>query len=91
VATGEYTEPVPQAELIAMLELAAELKKTRISRKLSLTDVAKRSGIDKASLSRIENGQNINPTVRTLETIARCIGARLRFRLESNKRSSKKR
>ena len=33
-----------------------------------------------------ENGQNINPTVRTLETIARCIGARLRFRLESNER-----
>ncbi len=55
-------------------------------RKLSLADVAKRSGIDKAALSRIESGQNTNPTVATLETIARSIGARLRFKLETTTR-----
>lgn len=86
VATGEYTEPIPQAEYVMMLELAAELKKARKDKRLSLADVAKKSGIDKAALSRIENGQNVNPTVGTLETIARSIGARLRFRLELAKR-----
>jgi DNA-binding Xre family transcriptional regulator len=81
LATGDYTEPIPQSELFMMLELAAELKKARCKQRLSLTDVAKRSGIDKAALSRIENGQNTNPTVGTLETIARSIGAELHFRL----------
>jgi DNA-binding XRE family transcriptional regulator len=85
LATGDYTEPVQQPELLMMLELAAELKQARKEKRLSLADVAKRSGIDKAALSRIENGQNTNPTIGTLETIARSIGARLRFRLEHAK------
>src|SRR5690242_16307872 len=61
LASGDYTQPVPQAELVMMLELAAELKRARKGRRLSLADVARRSGIDKAALSRIENGQNTNP------------------------------
>jgi DNA-binding XRE family transcriptional regulator len=86
LATGDYADPVPQSELVTMLQLAAELKKARQDRRLSLADVAKRSGIDKAALSRIENGQNTNPTIATLETIARSIGARLKFQLETSKR-----
>ncbi len=86
IATGDYTEPVPQSEFLMVLELAAELKRARKDRRLSLADVARRSGIDKAALSRIENGQNTNPTIGTLETIARSIGARLQFRLEAVKR-----
>jgi DNA-binding Xre family transcriptional regulator len=82
VASGEYTEPVPQPEYLMMLELAAELKRTRQAKRLSLADVARRSGIDKAALSRIENGQNSNPTIGTLQTIARSMGVQLRFQLE---------
>jgi DNA-binding XRE family transcriptional regulator len=82
VASGDYTEAVPQSDLLTMLELAAAIKSARKERHLSLTDVAKRSGIDKAALSRIENGQNVNPTIGTIETIARAIGSRLRFQLE---------
>ena len=81
VASGEYTAPIPQPEYLMMLELAAELKRTRQARRLSLADVAKRSGIDKAALSRIESGQNANPTIGTLQTIARAFGVRLRFEL----------
>jgi DNA-binding XRE family transcriptional regulator len=88
VASGEYTSPTPQPEFLMMLELAAELKQLRKGKRLSLADVARRSGIDKAALSRIENGQNVNPTVGTLETIARSIGAQLRFRLEATTRKS---
>ncbi len=82
VATGDYTAPMPQSEYVMMLELAAELRRVRKDRRLSLADVAKRTGIDKAALSRIENGQNANPTIGTLETIARSLGGRLSFRLE---------
>jgi DNA-binding XRE family transcriptional regulator len=82
IASGDYTEAMPQAEFLLMLELAAELRHARKSKRLSLADVAKRSGIDKAALSRIENGQNVNPTIGTLETIARSLGATLRFKLE---------
>ena len=83
VSSGDYTQPVLQSELVAMLELAAALKGARQARKLSLADVSRRSGIDKAALSRIENGQNINPTISTLETIARSLGSRLRVILEN--------
>jgi DNA-binding XRE family transcriptional regulator len=82
VTSGEYTDPISQPDLLMMLELAAALKQFRKDRRLSLSDVAKRSGIDKAALSRIENGQNVNPTVGTLETIARSLGTQLRFQLD---------
>jgi len=82
VASGEYTEPIPQPEYLMMLELASELKRTRQAKRLSLADVARRSGIDKAALSRIENGQNANPTIGTLQTIARSMGVRLRIQVD---------
>ena len=82
VASGEYSEPVLQADFVTMLELAAGLKKARQEQGLSLADVADRSGIDRAAISRIENGLNVNPTVATLENLARSLGTRLRFSLE---------
>jgi hypothetical protein len=48
VASGEYRKPIPQPELFMMLELAAALKSARKHQRLSLADVARRSGIDKA-------------------------------------------
>jgi DNA-binding XRE family transcriptional regulator len=88
LASGEYTEPVPQSELLMMLELAAELKKARTTQGLSLATVAKRSGIDKEALRRIEAGMNTNPPISTLELIARCVGARLTFQLDLSARGS---
>jgi DNA-binding Xre family transcriptional regulator len=85
VASGKYSAPIRQPDLLMMLELAAALKQVRKDRKLSLTDLARRSGIDKAALSRIENGQNVNPTIGTLETIARSLGTQLRFQLTRGK------
>jgi DNA-binding XRE family transcriptional regulator len=84
VDSGDYTAPVPQSELLMVLALAAELKKARTQRRLSLATVAKRCGIDKDALSRIENGRNTDPSILTLETIARSIGARLTFQLETH-------
>ena len=48
---------------------------------VSLTDLAARAGMQKSSLSRLEN-EDRNPTVRTLERIAAALGKRLVVRAE---------
>jgi DNA-binding Xre family transcriptional regulator len=87
-ASGEYAGPFAQGDVLTMLALAAQIKSLRQARQLSLTDVAKLSGIDKAQLSRIENGLNANPTLATLETIVRSLGAKLRFVIDDPLASS---
>ena len=48
---------------------------------VSLTDLAAKAGMQKSSLSRLEN-EDRNPTVRTLERIAAALGKRLVVRIE---------
>lgn len=57
------SQPVIQALL------AANLRRLRIARHLSLSELARATGISKATLSSIENG-NSNPTVETLGALA---------------------
>ena len=59
-----------------------DLKTTRNAAGLSLADVAERSGIDKAALSRLENGVHDNPTVETLMRYAAAVGKKLVWKLE---------
>lgn len=82
VKSGDYSDPVSQGELLALLQFARQLKDLRVQKNLSLADVAERTGIDKAAISRIENGLNPNPTVATLEALSRALGARLKLVLE---------
>ncbi len=58
------------------------LRKAREAAGLSLADVAERTGIDKAALSRIETGQHPNPTVSTLCRYAHALGKRWKWVLE---------
>ena len=78
-ATDELTEP---DDAIATARFIGGLRRHREQAGLSLGDVAERSGIDKASLSRLENGWYPNPTVNTLARYARAIGKRLVVSLE---------
>jgi len=87
IKSGDYSQPKTQPELIGILELAAALQRARKDRRLSLAAVARRAGIDKAALSRIENGKNLNPTLGTLETIAQALGAQLQLRIKFPDRS----
>jgi XRE family transcriptional regulator, regulator of sulfur utilization len=59
------------------LTAIAELKRQRDERGLSLTDVSERSGLDRALLSRLENGKILNPTMATLWRYADAIGAQV--------------
>ncbi len=52
------------------------LKQERKRCGLSIADVAERSGLDRAVVSRLENGKQDNPTVATLMRYAAAIGRR---------------
>jgi len=74
VASGEYNEPIPQGAYLELRRLMHQLRKERERQGLSLADVAERSDIDKAALSRLETGQQINPTLHTLWPYAPALG-----------------
>jgi transcriptional regulator with XRE-family HTH domain len=74
VASGEYNEPIPQGAYLELHRLMYLLRKERERQGLSLADVAERCDIDKAALSRLETGQQINPTIDTLWRYAHALG-----------------
>ncbi len=74
VATTE--DPAWPADEIRLRTFIGGLKAIRERNGLSLADVAERSGIDQAALSRLENGRG-NPTARTLSRYCHALGGRI--------------
>ncbi len=65
-------------------ELAKALSALRAERErqgLSLSEVSERSGIDRATISRLETGKVPNPTVSTLRALVRALNKRLSWSL----------
>ncbi|MGH7224560.1 MAG: helix-turn-helix domain-containing protein [Gemmataceae bacterium] len=91
VESGEYNEPLPMGEYLSIRQAVFALKKAREAAGLSLADVAERCAIDKAALSRIESGQNINPTVSTLCRYAHALGLRWTWRLVKESQTKQRR
>jgi len=58
------------------------LKRDRQRGGLSIGDVAERSGLDRAVVSRLENGKQDNPTVATLMRYAAAVGKRFLWSYE---------
>jgi DNA-binding phage protein len=58
------------------------LKRERVRRGLSIGSVAERSGLDRAVISRLENGKQDNPTVATLMRYAGALGQRFLWSYE---------
>ena len=65
-----------------MIEALAGLRRERERQGLSLTDMAERTGIDRATISKLETGKIANPTIGTLRTYAKALGQRLAWTLE---------
>ncbi|WP_329459346.1 helix-turn-helix domain-containing protein [Streptomyces sp. NBC_01497] len=61
--------------------LAANLKAARARRQVSLSEVARLSGISKATLSQLESGTG-NPTIETVFSLSRALGEPLSGLLE---------
>ena len=77
-ARGELSgEPMKTGAYFAVRVLLHELKQARIAAGLTLATVADRCGIDEATLSRLENGKQRNPTLDTLWRYADGLGRRL--------------
>jgi DNA-binding XRE family transcriptional regulator len=57
--------------------LVRELKAAREEKGLSLADLTRLTGMDRSALSKLENGQRLNPTVETLVRYADAVGKRL--------------
>ncbi|MCU0705176.1 MAG: helix-turn-helix domain-containing protein [Fimbriiglobus sp.] len=79
--SGEYAGPIPHGVYLAFRRAMHDLKAAREAAGLSLADVAERSGIDKAALSRLETGVTENPTLETLMRYAAAVGKQLTFGL----------
>ena len=62
------------ARLGRIRAMIASLKAARLKRQLTLEQVAQRSGIGKANLSRLENDEEPNPTLDTVLRIADALG-----------------
>src|SRR5439155_22988840 len=76
-ASGVYEGPIKGGAYFTVKVLIHELKKAREAAGLTLAVVSKRTGMDQATLSRLENGSQPNPTVDTLWRYARAVGRQL--------------
>jgi ribosome-binding protein aMBF1 (putative translation factor) len=82
VASGELSgHTVPMGLYLEMLQLLHDLKKAREAAGLSLADLAQRTGMDKAVLSKMENGRHGIPTLPSLARYAQAVGMTLAFSL----------
>ena len=67
VARGELTRKgIPLGVYVSLRLLVNSLRKMREQANLSLAEVSQRSGMDKAMLSRLENGRVPNPGMETI-------------------------
>jgi DNA-binding XRE family transcriptional regulator len=74
---GDYEGPIKSGAYFAIKLVIHELKKARQAARLTLAAVSKLSGVDQATLSRLENGREPNPTVDILWRYARAVGRQL--------------
>jgi DNA-binding XRE family transcriptional regulator/predicted DNA-binding transcriptional regulator AlpA len=74
VESGDAPPPVPLGTYLEVQALLHRLRKEREAAGLSLADVAERTGMDRAAISRLENGHQPNPTIDTLARYAAALG-----------------
>lgn len=79
LASGDATEVVSQGEYLDLRAMLALLKRHRERQGLSLADIAQRSGMDRAAVSRLETGVYLNPTIDTVYRYADAVGAAIGF------------
>jgi DNA-binding XRE family transcriptional regulator len=76
-ASGAYEGPIKSGAYFAVKVVIQELKKVREAAGLTLAAMSKRTGMDQATLSRLENGRQPNPTIDTLWRYAGAVGRQL--------------
>lgn len=77
---AERKVPLTADRLQNAAELGAYLREVRLAAGLSQAEVARRSGILRVNIARLERGLRL-PRVETLFTLAAALGARLEIAL----------
>ncbi len=82
LAEGGHQDFIRLGDLLVLHQLVACLKKVRARLNMTLAQLADKTGIDQAALSRLENGKNANPTFETILRIAGALGKRVVCQLQ---------
>jgi ribosome-binding protein aMBF1 (putative translation factor) len=77
VKAGDVTQIYTMGEYWELRKTFAALKQLREQQGLSITDLADRTGMDRAMISRLENGLVANPTLGTVSRYAQALGKRV--------------
>ena len=77
----EATGPGGVSDFLALNRLVEELRAAREAQGLSLADIAERTGLQRAAVSKLENRHNLNPTIGTLSRYAAAVGRQVTFGL----------
>lgn len=93
VAQGELSgRPIPLGAYLSLKLIVRNLRKMRERAHLSLADVSRKSGMDKAMLSRLETGRVPNPGIETLVRYVNALGKDIEWRfVEAPARKRKRR
>lgn len=90
VAEGELSgQPMLLGTYLNLRLLVGNLRKLREETKLSLADLSDRSGMDKAMLSRLENGHVPNPGIETISRYLDAMDKSLEWRIVDSHSSLK--
>jgi DNA-binding XRE family transcriptional regulator len=74
VDSGDVADVSTMGEFWELRKTFAALKAVREDQGLSISDMAERTGMDRAAISRLETGQMENPTVATVNRYAQALG-----------------
>jgi ribosome-binding protein aMBF1 (putative translation factor) len=77
VERGDISQVFTMGEYWELRKTFAALKALREQQGLSISDLAERTGMDRAMISRLENGHMDNPTITTMNRYAKALGKRL--------------
>jgi ribosome-binding protein aMBF1 (putative translation factor) len=77
VNRGDVAQVFTMGEYWELRKTFAALRALREQQGMSITDLAERTGMDRAMISRLENGQIDNPTIATMTRYAKALGKKV--------------
>jgi DNA-binding Xre family transcriptional regulator len=90
IARGELSgQPVSLGAYVNLRVLVQSLRPMREQAQLSLSELSQRSGMDKAMLSRLENGHVPNPGIETISRYVNALDQEIEWRLVAGPKKPK--
>jgi transcriptional regulator with XRE-family HTH domain len=90
LASGKWEGPVLVEGQEEFWRAIRQVRAFREAQGLTLKDVSERCGIDVATLSKLENGKQANPTLFTMLLYVGAVGKRLHFSIRPKPQSALK-